>query len=197
MTNRQKAIEQELEKQGIEATPDAIAEILRNGGDPKAIELYVQARSSSDGYPGKNNPASTQSKIDEQQQKQQSTTEATEQAYRKLSQLRADQASADAIADARRDAAQYLNAYQQEFLKTKATGMLHVLGFNSQAGEDANEGVDTESFFNSLGGSGLEEMLTELDSATVNSRRVEQTAKLNPEQKMKLLASGKQEDSWF
>ncbi|MDY6807260.1 MAG: hypothetical protein SXA11_26085, partial [Cyanobacteriota bacterium] len=79
--------------------------------------------------------------------------------------------------------------------KTKATGMLHVLGFNSQAGEDANEGVDTESFFNSLGGSGLEEMLTELDSATVNSRRVEQTAKLNPEQKMKLLASGKQEDS--
>lgn len=196
MTNHQKAIEQELEKQGLEATPDAIAEILRNGGTPKAIELYVQARASSDGYRGNNSdPASTQSKIDEQQQKQQSTTEATEQAYRKLSQLRADQATADAIADARRDAAQYLNAYQQEFLKTKATGILHVLGFNSQAGEDANEGIDTESFFNSLGGSGLEEMLTKLDSATVNSRHVEETAKLNPEQKMKLLASGKEEDS--
>jgi len=188
MTNNQKTIEKELEKKGIQPTPDAIAEILRNGGTPKAIELYVQARASSDSAP-------TQSKVDQQQQRQQSTTEATEQAYRKMSQLRADQATADAIADARRDAAQYLNAYQQEFLKTKATGMLHVLGFNSQAGDNANEAIDTDSFFSSLGGSGLEEVLTELDSATVNSRHVEETAKLNPEQKMKLLTSSKEEDS--
>jgi hypothetical protein len=196
MTNHQKAIEQELEKQGIQVTPDAIAEILRNGGTPKAIELYVQARASSNAYPANNNDsAPTQSKVDQQQQRQQSTTEATEQAYRKMSQLRADQAAADAIADARRDAAQYLNVYQQEFLKTKATGILHVLGFNSQAGENANEAVDPESFFNSLGGSGLEKALAELDSATVNSRHVEETAKLNPEQTMKLLTSSKQEGS--
>ena len=194
MTNRQKAIEQELEKRGYEPTTDAIAEILRNGGDPKAIELYIQAR-NSDGYPGKNNPASGQSKVDQQHQKQQSTTIATEQAYRKMSQLRADQATADAIADARRDAAQYLNAYQQEFLKAKATGILHILGFNSQVGDSANEAIDTESFFNSLGGSGLEEVLTELDSATVDSRQVEKTAKLNPEQTTKLLASSKEEES--
>jgi small-conductance mechanosensitive channel len=196
MTNHQKAIEQELEKQGIQPTPDAIAEILRNGGTPKAIELYVQARASSDNYPANNNDsAPTQSKVDQQQQRQQSTTEATEQAYRKMSQLRADQATADAIADARRDAAQYLNAYQQEFLKTKATGMLHILGFNSQVGDNANEAIDPDSFFNSLGGSGLEEVLAELDSATVNSRQVEETAKLNPEQKMKLLTSSKEGDS--
>ena len=194
MTNHQKAIEQELEKRGYDATPDAIAEILRNGGGPKAIELYIQAR-SSDGYPGKNNSTSGQSKVDQQYQKQQSTSIATEQAYRKMSQLRADQTTADAIADARRDAAQYLNVYQQEFLKAKATGMLHILGFNSQAGDSANEGIDTESFFNSLGGSGLEEVLAELDTATVNSRQVEETAKLNPEQTMKLLGSGKEEES--
>lgn len=194
MTNHQKAIEQELQKQGIQPTPDAIAEILRNGGTPKAIELYVQARASSDNYPtNQNNQA--QSKVDQQKQKQQSTTEATEQAYQKLSQLRADQATADAIADARRDAAQYLNIYQQEFLKTKATGILHVLGFNSQAGENANEAIDPDSFFNSLGGSALKEVLAELDSATVNSRQLEETAKLNPKQTMKLLTSSKEGES--
>lgn len=188
MTNHQKAIEQELEKQGIQPTPDAIAEILRNGGTPKAIELYVQARASNDSAP-------TQSKVEQQQQKQQSTTEATEQAYQKLSQLRADQATADAIADARRDGAQYLNIYQQEFLKTKATGILHLLELNSQAGDNANEAIDPDSFFNSLGGSGLEEVLAELDSATVNSRQLEETAKLNPKQTMKLLTSSKEGES--
>lgn len=194
MTNHQQTIKEELEKQGLEPTPDAIAEILRNGGTPKAIELYVQARSSEDGIENKD-PNANKTQVDQQYQKQQSTTGATQKAYQKLSQLRADQVTADAIGDARRDAAQYLSAYQQELLKLKATGMLHVLGLNSQISEEANEAIDPDSFFNSLGTNGLEEALVELESAKVNSRQVEQTAKLNPRETMKFLSGSKERES--